>query len=178
MDEYEMTPGVLNTAETCAASVSLDELAALAGNKCNSNPVDTSMSLVYGAIRGTADLRAKVASLLGQSSLGNNNLLGADDVLITPGAIAANFQVLFTLLQPGDHVISVYPTYQQLYCVPESIGAEVSLWKLQESNGFVPDISELKGLIKPNTKVRILWRRFDGHRTLIKHADDHYQQPE
>ena len=29
MDEYENTPGVLNVAETCAASVSVDDLVAL-----------------------------------------------------------------------------------------------------------------------------------------------------
>ena len=74
-------------------------------------------------------------------------------MLITQGAIGANFLLLYTLVNPGDHVISVYPTYQQLYGVPESLGAEVSLWKLKRENNFIPDVAELEALARPNTKV-------------------------
>jgi len=47
----------------------------------------------------------------------------------------------------------VYPTYQQLFSVPESLGAEVSLWRLRPEQGFVPDVHELEKLVKANTKV-------------------------
>ena len=33
MDKYETTPGVLNIAETCAASVSIDDLVGMSTNK-------------------------------------------------------------------------------------------------------------------------------------------------
>jgi aspartate/methionine/tyrosine aminotransferase len=52
--------------------------------------------------------------------------------------------------------VCVFPTYQQLYSVPESLGADVSLWKLQEHNKWQLDIEELKSLIRPNTKMIIL----------------------
>lgn len=68
----------------------------------------------------------------------------------------ANFLLLYTLIGPGDHVVCVYPTYQQLYDVPKSLGAEVSLWKLKQENGFVPDVTELESLVKSNTKMIIL----------------------
>jgi aspartate/methionine/tyrosine aminotransferase len=68
------------------------------------------------------------------------------------------FDVLLTfrcsLLGPGDHVICVYPTYQQLYDVPRSIGAEVTLWKLKEEENFVPNTDDLVDMIQDNTKVR------------------------
>jgi aspartate/methionine/tyrosine aminotransferase len=73
-----------------------------------------------------------------------------------PGAIAANFLTLYTLLGPGDHVVCVYPTYQQLYSVPESLGAEVSLWKLKKEKKYVPDLADLDALIKENTKMIII----------------------
>lgn len=147
MDLYECTPGILNVAETCAESVSIDQLIQLSEDKAT-NPLQTSTVLTYGAIRGSSTLRQRIASLY------KGEHLSAESVLITQGAIAANFLVFYGLVGPGDHVICVYPTYQQLYSVPESLGAEVSLWRLQPENGFVPDVDELEALVKANTKVR------------------------
>jgi len=76
--------------------------------------------------------------------------------LITPGAIAANFLLFYTLIGPSDHVICVHPTYQQLYAVPKSLGAEVSLWKLREEKKYIPDLEDLKSLVKENTKMIII----------------------
>ena len=79
-----------------------------------------------------------------------------DNLLVTPGAIAANYLVLYTLISKGDHVICHHPTYQQLYSVPESLGAEVSLWKAREERRWQLDIEELKSLVRPNTKMIIV----------------------
>ncbi|OLN92734.1 Capreomycidine synthase [Colletotrichum chlorophyti] len=146
MDEYETTPGCLNIAETCAASVSIDELVGLSENKKAPGPVDFSTKLVYGPIRGSIRLRQRVAALCGGVG-SDSSVLGQDDILITQGAIGANFLLLYTLVNPGDHVICVYPTYQQLYSVPESLGADVSLWRLKDGNSYVPDVKELEGLM-------------------------------
>jgi DNA-binding transcriptional MocR family regulator len=151
MDEYETTPGVLNVAETCAASVSIDDLVAMSNGPAK-NPIDTSTKLTYGAIPGSQTLRQRIAAHCSTEGL----QLAAEDIIVTQGAIGANFLALYTLIGPGDHVICVYPTYQQLYDTPRSLGAEVTLWKLKKENGFVPDVDELAGLIKPNTKVCII----------------------
>ncbi|EGY17430.1 hypothetical protein VD0002_g879 [Verticillium dahliae] len=148
MDEYERTPGVINIAETCAASISIDELVALSEDKSGKSPIDTSTCLVYGAIPGSEALRSNIAS--------QHENLSSENVLITQGAIAANFLTLYALVGPGDHVICVYPTYQQLYSVPRSLGADVTLWKLTAENGFVPDVAELEALVRPNTKMIII----------------------
>jgi len=115
--------------------------------------IDTSTTLTYGPIRGSDALRNRLASLY---SVRTPSPLSADNILITPGAIAANFLLFYTLIGPGDHVICVHPTYKQLYSVPESLGAEVSLWKLREGKKYVPDIEELNTLVKPNTKMIII----------------------
>jgi aspartate/methionine/tyrosine aminotransferase len=151
MDRLETTPGVLNIAETCAASVSVDDLVRMCEDKDAPGPLSLSNKLTYGAIRGSETLRQRVAALYDRAS--DAEPLPAENVIITQGAIAANFLTLYTLVGPGDHVICVYPTYQQLYSVPESLGAEVSLWKLKKENGYVPDVAELEGLVKHNTKV-------------------------
>jgi len=153
MDKYETTPEVLNIAETCAASISIDDLVALCEDPNIPPPLQTSKKLTYGQIRGSDALRGRLASLY---STRVPSPLSPDNILITPGAIAANFLLLYTLIGPGDHVICVHPTYQQLYAVPESLGAEVSLWKLKKEKKYIPDVEELESLVKENTKMIII----------------------
>src|SRR5665647_85089 len=50
----------------------------------------------------------------------------ADNVLVANGAIGANFLVLFALVEPGDTVVYVKPTYQQLSSVPEALAPRSS----------------------------------------------------
>lgn len=150
MDKYETT-AKYNIAESCAASISVEDLCSLDEEK--RSPLSLSTKLTYGAIRGSEKLRSNLARLY--SSKGPSPL-PPENVLITNGAIAANFLLLYTLLGPGDHVICHYPTYQQLYSVPKSLGADVSLWKAREENGWQLDVDELKSLMKPNTKLLII----------------------
>ncbi|EAU35508.1 conserved hypothetical protein [Aspergillus terreus NIH2624] len=151
MDKYE-TQAKYNVAETCCASISVADLQDLCEDK-SLNPLDLSTKLTYGAIRGSEQLRSTLANLY---SVRTPSPLPADNVLVTSGAIQANFLALYALVGPGDHVICHYPTYQQLYSVPDSLGAEVSLWKAKEEDGWKLDVNELKELIRPNTKLIIL----------------------
>ena len=153
MDKYELT-AKYNISETCCASISVGDLRELSENK-DTNPLTQleTRKLTYGAIRGSEELRGNLANLY---SVKTPTPLPPDNVLITPGAIQANFLALYTLVRPGDHVICHYPTYQQLYSVPASLGAEVSLWRSKEADGWQLDIEELKELIQPNTKLIII----------------------
>ncbi|KAE8136215.1 hypothetical protein BDV38DRAFT_272262 [Aspergillus pseudotamarii] len=151
MDKHEHH-AKYNIAETCCASISVKDLQELSEDKSLS-PLDLSTKLTYGAIRGSERLRGTLANLY---SVKTPTRLPSDNVLITPGAIQANFLLLYSLVGPGDHVICHYPTYQQLYSVPASLGAEVSLWKSKEKDGWKLDLNELKELIRPNTKLIIL----------------------
>lgn len=151
MDKYETIPGVLNIAETCCASVSVDDLRALSKSQDARSPLDLSRKLTYGAILGSDELRQNIVELYGTE--GATKGMSRSSVVVTQGAISANHLVFYSLIGPGDHVISIFPTYQQLYAVPESLGAEVSLWKLKAEDDFLPDVTELQRLIKSNTKV-------------------------
>ncbi|KAF2771145.1 PLP-dependent transferase [Teratosphaeria nubilosa] len=154
MDKYETT-AKYNIAETCCASVSIGELLSLSENKSHTAQtiLDTSAVQNYGNIRGNLTLRERLSKLY-SSKVGTP--LPVDNILIQPGAIAANFLVFYALLKPGDHVICHYPTYQQLYSVPASLGAEVDLWKSDPTNKWLPDFEKLKAMIKPNTRLIIL----------------------
>ncbi|KAJ5778948.1 hypothetical protein N7457_006668 [Penicillium paradoxum] len=149
MDLYE-TSAKHNLAETCCASISLNDLIALSSKK---DLVDYTQKQVYGAIRGSEALRANIANLYSQSE---SSPISANGILVTNGAIQANFLALYTHIGPGDHVICQYPTYQQLYSVPESFGAEVSLWRSDDAHGWEMDLEMLRSLVKPNTRMIIL----------------------
>lgn len=159
MDEHE-TWAKYNIAETCSASISIDDLRSFSDDPSES-PFSTSTKLTYGAIRGSERLRSNLAQLYpvtvdtDSSGIGRA-ILPLENILITPGAIHANFLLLYTLIHPGDHVVCHYPTYQQLYSVPESLGAEVSLWKTRREDDWKLDLEELKRLVKPNTKMIIV----------------------
>ncbi|KAL3459671.1 pyridoxal phosphate-dependent transferase [Aspergillus heterothallicus] len=116
--------------------------------------LDTNRAQVYGDIRGSPDLRSRSAALYDSKGRG----VSADHVLAANGAIRSNFLALYIKVRPGNHIIVHYTTYQQLYSVPESLGAEVSLWKAKEGvqRGRRVDVEELGRLIRPNTKMIVL----------------------
>jgi aspartate/methionine/tyrosine aminotransferase len=148
MNAHETT-ATWNTAETCVDPLRLEELLALAGDgdAVLRRLLDT--KLTYGHITGSPGLRAAIAALYGQR-------IGPDDVLTTNGAIGANFLALFALVEPGDSVVCVRPTYQQLLSVPEALGAQVRLLSLREEDGYLPDVDELRRLIDDSTRLIVL----------------------
>ncbi|MCL9782480.1 aminotransferase [Vibrio sp. S4M6] len=144
MNEYENTCQY-NLAETCVESLTVEQLLDMSGKRQTILDELLPMKLTYGAIEGSQRLRGNICQLYHSQGIHN--------ILVTHGAIGGNALVYATLVEPGDHVISVLPTYQQHYSIPESFGADVQILPLREENAFLPDINELKGLIKHNTKL-------------------------
>ncbi|MGJ7042084.1 aspartate/methionine/tyrosine aminotransferase [Shinella sp. BE166] len=135
----------LNLAETCVESLTVEELLDMAGKKDTILSELLPMKLTYGAIEGSERLRRLIAAMYDSQAMEN--------VVVTHGAIGANALVHETLVEPGDRVISVLPTYQQHYSIPESFGADVQILKLTAERGFLPDLTELRRLATPGTKL-------------------------
>lgn len=148
LSRWRGTSGLLNLADTYACPISIDDLTSLSSEN-GEGPLTTTSKLNYGSTNGSSELRRSVAKLCS----GQDAQLTEDDVVITQGAISANFLVLYALLGPTDHAICVYPVYTQLYSVPETFGAQVSFWRLKEENGYIPDVRDLHNLFQRNTKV-------------------------
>ncbi|MFG6530519.1 MULTISPECIES: aminotransferase [unclassified Sulfitobacter] len=134
-----------NLAETCVDSITLGELIDMAGVDNSVLGELRGMRMGYGAIEGSDRLRDAVAGLY------ENQF--RENVLTTHGTIGANALVHQTLVSRGDHVIAIVPTYQQHYSIPESIGAEVELLHLRAENGFLPDLDELRAMMRPDTQM-------------------------
>jgi aspartate/methionine/tyrosine aminotransferase len=77
-------------------------------------------------------------------------------VLVASGAIGANFLAHFALVEPGDTVVCATPTYQQLYSVPEVLGAHVKLLPLRLVNDYLPDVDELRALVDDRTRLIVI----------------------
>ena len=145
MSEYE-TGARYNIAETCVDSVSLDELFALTGeSKDEFLSKFCATRLTYGDIWGSDALREGVCRLY--------RTVRPDEVVLTHGAAGANHHVFCSLISAGDRVVSIMPTYQQLYSIPEAIGADVAIMHLKQENHYLPDLDELKALVTPGTKM-------------------------
>lgn len=145
MNAYEVGARY-NIAETCVDSVSLDALFALTGEDREAFLSDfCAQRLTYGDIWGSDALRAGICGLY--------RSLTPEQIVPTHGAAGANHHVFCSLISAGDRVVSIMPTYQQLYSIPEAIGAQVELMQLRQENGYLPDLDELRRLVTPNTKM-------------------------
>ena len=144
MNEWE-TRCTYNLAETCVASITVDELLGLSGGSADDLSGLLSMKLTYGDIEGSPRLRTAIANLYANQC--------AENITVTHGTIAANMLVHKAIVEPGDHVLSIVPTYQQHYSIPKSIQADVTTLALREEDGFLPNLEALKASVKPNTKL-------------------------
>lgn len=145
MNAWE-TGAKYNIAETCVDSVSVDELFELTGeNKEEFLAAFCARRLTYGDIEGAPAFKEGICKLY--------KTLKPEEIIPTHGATGANHHVFYSLIAPGDRVISIMPTYQQLYSIPESYGADVQIMELKKENHYLPDIEELKKLAVPGTKM-------------------------
>ena len=135
-----------NIAETCVDSISMNELFELTGeDKTEFLNRLCARRLSYGDIEGLPEFRKGVCGLY--------KTLNIENIVPTHGASGANHHVFYSLISPGDRVVSIMPTYQQLYSIPESYGADVRILHLSKENNYLPDLEKLRRLVKPKTKM-------------------------
>lgn len=134
-----------NLAQTCVEPLSVEELLDIGGNKEVIISDIMKMKLNYGEIEGSVRLRKAIADLYSSIDIEN--------VTITHGAIGGNALVFQTLLQPGDRIITMLPTYQQHYSLPEALGCDVKRLTLLPENDFLPDLKQLEDAINERTKI-------------------------
>lgn len=145
MNAWE-TGAKYNIAETCVDSVSLNELFEISGEDKEKFLGDfCKKRLTYGNIEGYPAFKQGICKLY--------KTIKPEEVIPTHGATGANHHVFYSLISPGDRVISIRPTYQQLYSIPESYGADVQIIDLKKETGYLPDIEAIRRLAVPETKM-------------------------
>ena len=137
MNKYEAS-AKYDLTTTCISPLCINELPF-------SNDI-FSVKLGYGEITGSERLKTAIQSLYTKKHA----------ITVTHGAIGANQLIFLSLLEKGDEVISIVPTYQQHYSIPEALGCKVTLFFLKEENNWLPDLEELDKIITPETKLLCL----------------------
>jgi aspartate/methionine/tyrosine aminotransferase len=106
------------------------------------------LRLGYTESNGHPLLRAAIASLY--------DTVAPDEVLVFAGAEEAIFVSANAWLEPGDQAIVTWPAYQSLHEVARSIGAEVALHELHESEGWAIDVERLRRQVTPRTRLIVV----------------------
>lgn len=143
--KYEFTAPYLLTQSDCESMGVADLLAFEPG----AEETLKNTWLGYTEVPGDPELRGLTADLY--------TTMKDEEILMHTGAQEAIYAFMNVVLEKGDHVISMYPTYQSLYEVAVSSGCEFSEWELRPENGkWTLDFDELERLIKPNTKLIVV----------------------
>lgn len=132
-----------NLTDTCVEPLKFSDLMDLDSEKLMNEIV-----LDYGAITGLPRLKREISSLYRTAH--------EECITMAHGCSQANEMVMLELLEPGDHVVTFTPSYEQFVRVPESIGCSVSELRLHEENGWQPDADELRASVRPETKMILL----------------------
>jgi aspartate/methionine/tyrosine aminotransferase len=103
------------------------------------------LPLTYIDSWGSEDLRQAVS--------GTYERVDADHVLAFTGAQEGLLLAMQEMVGPGDHAVVTVPCYQSMETVPLATGADVSPLLMRRENGWALDLDELRGLLRPSTKL-------------------------
>jgi aspartate/methionine/tyrosine aminotransferase len=125
--------------------LSIDDLLKLSGGDLREL---TGLRLGYSQSNGTDALRDAIAALYHGAH--------RDQVLVTVGSAEANFIACWALIQPGDHVVVLTPTYMQTWGLAQNSRARVSSLQLRGEAGWEPDLDDIRRTITPGTKLVVV----------------------
>ncbi len=101
--------------------------------------------LNYAHANGIPELRENIAALYTDA--------GPDNVLVTTGAIEANYNAVRALLSPGDEIAVMLPNYMQVWGLAKNHGLKLKTFSLCGDAGWSLDVDELEGAVSANTKL-------------------------
>ena len=101
--------------------------------------------LNYPHVNGIPALRENIARLYRGAT--------ADNVLVTVGAVEANYITTRTLLAPGDELAVMLPNYMQIWGIAQNHGLRVNEFHLREERDWALDPDELDQAVTPATRA-------------------------
>ena len=101
--------------------------------------------LDYPHVNGIPELRENIAALYEGATI--------DNILVTVGAIEANYITIRTLLSEGNEIVIMLPNYMQIWGIAKNYNLELKTFHLREENGWAPDLDELNETVTHNTKL-------------------------
>jgi len=107
----------------------------------------------YTSNFGYMELREAIAEKLNKQ---NNIPYTANEILVTGGLSEAIFDLLSSILDPGDEILVPDPVWMNYINVPLMLGAVPITYALREEHEYQPDINEVAAKITPKTKAMVI----------------------
>ena len=101
--------------------------------------------LVYSQSNGTIELRESIARLYPGASI--------DHVEVTNGGSEANFIATLRLVDAGDEVVMLVPTYMQTWGLSRAFGGVIREWKLVEDHAAFRHVMRVLLAREPNLEM-------------------------
>ena len=101
--------------------------------------------LNYPHVNGIPELRQHIAALYDGAA--------EENVLVTTGAIEANYNAVQTLLSAGDGIAVMLPNYMQIWGIAKNSGYDLQTFRLREEEGWAPDLDELDAVVDAGVKL-------------------------
>ena len=102
-------------------------------------------NLNYPHVNGIPALRERIAALYPDAT--------ADNVLVTVGAIEANYITTRALLGPGDEIVVMLPNYMQIWGIAKNHAFRLNTFHLQEDREWALDREELGDAVTAKTRL-------------------------
>lgn len=139
-----------NLGTSCVRAMTMDELFRVTNQDEDAFLEEMrTMSLHYhhGDSTGSPRIKKAVAGIYPRSNV------SPDHVMMVHGGTGANDIVIMGLLEKGDNIVVVKPTYQQHYDIPKSIGIETRIVQLKEEDDYLLNMDTLRKTVDKNTKL-------------------------
>ncbi|MHA2393408.1 MAG: aminotransferase class I/II-fold pyridoxal phosphate-dependent enzyme [Promethearchaeota archaeon] len=99
----------------------------------------------YPHVNGIPELRENIAVLYNGAT--------AENILVTVGAVEANYNATHTILTTGDEIVIMLPNYMQIWGIAKNYHFNLKTFHLREENRWSPDLEELNEVVTKNTKL-------------------------
>jgi len=117
-------------------------------------------SLDYTPMGGSLDLRREIAALYGPA-------IGADNIVVFPGAQVALQVAARAILDEDSHSIVFTPGYQSVQEAPRLEGYSTTTVRRRPEDGWQIDPAAVEASMRPNTKYMVLNEPYNPAGTLM-----------
>ena len=131
-----------NLSESGVHPVRLEELVA-ARPDCLKQLLSTELN--YPHMNGIPSLRENIAAMYQGATAAN--------VLVTVGAIEANYISTRTILSAGDEIVVMLPNYMQVWGIARNHAYSLKTFRLREDWDWAPDLDQLRDVVSSNTRL-------------------------
>ncbi len=133
-------------AESYVGAFNMEELMNLSEEPEKAKERLLTMKLGYSDRFGLQELRQSLSDIYGENT-------GPENIITGHGGVGANQIAYSSVYRPGDNLICIMPTYQQLNSLPKLIGYEVREYWLKPENNYDIEYDVIREMMDEKTRM-------------------------